>query len=95
MQTHAELQDDWKTYASLTVAQGQIRVRVVVKKNIRAMVQWTKDQIRTGKDPSATPFTLANVSVGDLLEKEKSHENWVKRAKEKSDAAMPKDFKEL
>jgi hypothetical protein len=56
------------------------------------MVQWAKDLIRTGKDPSATQFTLANVSVGDLLEREKSHENWVNRAKEKSDAAMPKQY---
>ena len=70
--TNADLQEDWKTYSSLTVNQGQIRVRVIVKKNIRAMVQWAKDHIRMGIDPSTTPFVLANVKVQDLLDREKS-----------------------
>jgi hypothetical protein len=50
--TLSELDEDFKTYAGLTVNQGQIRVRVQQKKNIRAFMQWCKDKLRVGEDPS-------------------------------------------
>lgn len=34
----SELEDDWKTYAQLTVAQGQVRLRPAMKKNIKALI---------------------------------------------------------
>lgn len=36
-----ELDDHFKTYSELTVAQGQIRLRPGTRKNIKAFVQWT------------------------------------------------------
>jgi hypothetical protein len=36
-----ELDDHFKTYSDLTVAQGQIRIRPGTRKNIKAFVQWT------------------------------------------------------
>ena len=37
--TVSELEDDWKTYAQQTANQGQIRLRPVTKKNIKALIQ--------------------------------------------------------
>ena len=37
--SNSDLENDWKTYSQLTVAQGQIRLRPATKKNIRALVQ--------------------------------------------------------
>lgn len=42
--TFKELDDHFKTYADLTGAQGQIRVRPGTRKNIKAFVQWTRTQ---------------------------------------------------
>ena len=35
-----DIDEDWKTYAGLTINQGQIRLRPGTKKNVRALVQW-------------------------------------------------------
>jgi hypothetical protein len=51
-----ELDDHFKTYTDLTVAQGQIRLRPGTRKSIKAFVQWTRDELRLGRDPSLTPF---------------------------------------
>ena len=48
--SNSDLENDWKTYSQLTVAQGQIRLRPATKKNIRALVHGfvTKfEQVRT------------------------------------------------
>ena len=70
--TFKELDEHFKTYSDLTVAQGQIRVRPGTRKNIKAFVQWTRDEIRLGRDPSATPFPIELVS--DLIRRYKTHE---------------------
>ncbi len=45
------------TYLDLTVvAQGQIRLRPGRDKNIKAFVQWTRDEMRLGRD--SLPYTL-------------------------------------
>ena len=42
--TQIEIDDDFKSYSRLTQGQGQIRILPGCKKNIRAFVQWSKDQ---------------------------------------------------
>jgi hypothetical protein len=49
-----ELDDHFKTYSDLTVAHGQIRLRPGTRKNIKAFVQWTRDEIRLKREPSLT-----------------------------------------
>ena len=88
--TFSDLEDDWKTYSSLTVAQGQIRLRPGTKKNIKALVQWAGDEIRLARDPSSTAFPVGNVPV--LLRRYHTHKNWADKADEKAKTAKPKQF---
>ena len=90
--TFKELDDHFKTYSDLTVAQGQIRLRPGPRKNIKAFVQWTRDEIRLGRDPSRTPFPVHLVS--DLIRRYKTHEKFQTDAKTLSEAAKPEKFKE-
>jgi hypothetical protein len=90
--TFKELDEHFKTYSDLTVAQGQIRVRPGTRKNIKAFVQWTRDEIRLGRDPSATPFPIELVS--DLIRRYKTHEKFIADSKTLSEAAKPDKFKE-
>ena len=90
--TFKELENHFKTYSDLTVAQGQIRLRPGTRKNIKAFVQWTRDEIRLGRDPSGTPYPINLVS--DLIRRYKTHEKFLNDAKTLSEAAKPKKFKE-
>jgi hypothetical protein len=56
--TFKELDEHFKTYSYLTVAQGRIRLCPVTRKNIRAFVQWTRDELRLGCKPNLTPFPV-------------------------------------
>ena len=58
--TFAQIDDNWKTYSSFTVANGQIRVNPQVKRNVRAFVQWCRDKIRVCRNPADTPFPVAH-----------------------------------
>ena len=90
--TFKELDEHFKTYSDLTVAQGQIRVRPGTRKNIKAFVQWTRDELRLGRDPSAAPFPIELVS--DLIRRYKTHEKFIADSKTLSEAAKPDKFKE-
>jgi hypothetical protein len=87
-----ELDEHFKTYSDLTMAQGQIRVRPGTRKNIKAFVQWTRDELRLGRDPSTTPFPIELVS--DLIRRYKTHEKFLTDSKTLSEAAKPDKFKE-
>ena len=50
--THEDLESDFKSFSSLTQLQGQIRLIPRVKKRIKAFIQWTRDEIRMGREPS-------------------------------------------
>jgi hypothetical protein len=63
--TFKELDEHFKTYSDLTVAQGQIRIRPGTRKNIKAFVQWTRDELRLGRDLTESPFPIE--LVGDLI----------------------------
>ena len=90
--TFKELDDHFKTYSDLTVAQGQIRVRPGTRKNIKAFVQWTRDKLRLGRNPASTPFPIEQVS--DLIRRYKTHEKFLNDSKTLSEAAKPGKFKE-
>lgn len=51
-----ELDEHFETYADLTQAKGQIRIRPGTRKNIKAFVQWTRDELRLGRDLTANHF---------------------------------------
>jgi hypothetical protein len=90
--TFKVLDEHFKTYSDLTVAQGQIHVRPGTRKNIKAFVQWTRDELRLGRDPAMTPFPIEMVS--DLIRRYKTHETFLTDSETLSEAAKPDKFKE-
>ena len=80
--TFKELDDHFKTYSELTVAQGQIRFRPGTRKNLKAFVQWTCDEMRLGRDPSTTEFPINRVT--DLIRRYKTHEKFMSDSNRKS-----------
>ncbi|KAI2502013.1 Reverse transcriptase (RNA-dependent DNA polymerase) [Fragilaria crotonensis] len=90
--TFKELDEHFKTYSDLTVAQGQIRIRPGIRKNIKAFVQWTRDELRLGRDPTESPFPIE--LVGDLIRRYRTHEKFLNDSKTLSEAAKPEKFKE-
>ncbi|CAJ1959303.1 unnamed protein product [Cylindrotheca closterium] len=85
-----KLNKEFKTLAGLTIAQGQIRLMPAIKKNIRAFIQWCRDEIRMGRDPTTTPFPV--VDAAKLLRRMKTHEQYVYGSKLMSQQALPQDF---
>ncbi|CAJ1956295.1 unnamed protein product [Cylindrotheca closterium] len=85
-----ELNKEFKTLAGLTIAQGQIRLMPGIKKNIRAFIQWCRDEICMGRDPTTTPFPV--VDAAKLLRRMKTHEQYVYGSKLMSQQALPQDF---
>jgi hypothetical protein len=90
--TFKEFDEPFKAYSDLTVAQGQIRIRSGTRKNIKAFVQWIRDKMRLGLDPSRTPFPVDQ--VGDLIRRHKTHEKFQADSKTLSEAAKPDKFQE-
>ena len=90
--TFKELDEHFKTYGELTVAQGQIRFAPGTRKNLKAFVQWTRDEIRLGRDPADSPFPVDIVS--DLIRRYKTHEKYQNDAKVLAEASKPEKFKE-
>ena len=54
--SHEDFEDECKTYCSLTVVQGQIRLNPGTKRNIKALIQWCREQIIVGNDPATVAF---------------------------------------
>lgn len=88
--TITELEADMKSYAALTQANGQIRLTPGVKKRIKAFIQWSRDMIRVGIEPSSLPFPHENAPA--LICRMKTHEAYVKKASTISDTAKPSQF---
>jgi hypothetical protein len=88
--TFSELDQDFKTYSDLTVAQGQIRMVPGVKTQIKAFVQWVRDEVRYGRAPTMTPFPVNTAAT--LIRRYKTHEKFIKDSSTISDAAKPKQF---
>ena len=90
--TFVELDNHWKMYSSLTVAEGRIRLRPATKVNIRSLVQWTRDMFRTNQDPTSILFPVANRS--ELLNCYNTHKQWLTDASDMAKSARPKNFTE-
>jgi len=89
--TMKDLKEDFDTYSTLTVAQGQIRLIPTVKNKIKAFIQWTRNQIRMGIDPDTQPFP---VQLSAQYERQlATHELYVKQSKDSTDTLKPKMFK--
>ena len=88
----SDLEDDFKTYSVLTVNQGQIRLRPGIKRKIRGFIQWAKDQLRTGGDPSSVEFPVD--STVELIRRHKSHVAFCEKSQRVSETAKPQQFTE-
>lgn len=88
--TFEELDADFKTYSDLTAAQGQIRLLPGVKSRIKAFVQWTRDELRMGRDPATTAFPVGNAST--LIRRYKTHSQFIKNSPTMAEAAKPTKF---
>ena len=88
--TYVEIDDDLKSYSTLTAAHGQIRRTSGHKKNIKAFIQWTRDQIRLGIDPITVRFPVANAL--DFIKRYKHHDAYVKKSKTITETAKSDNF---
>ena len=85
--SYDELQEDLKAFSSLTVANGQIRLTPGTTRNIRAYIQWARDIIRVGEDPTNGGFNVADGR--ELVRKYKTHETFVTKSKTMSETSKP------
>ena len=88
--TYVKLEDDLKSYSTLTVAHGQIRLTPGNNKNIKAFIQWKWDQIRLGIDPITVIFLVENAS--DFIKRYKHHDAYIKKYKTITETAKPENF---
>ena len=88
--TFSDLDEDLKGFSILTVNQGQLRFQPGIKHNLRAFIQWTRDEFRMSRDPADTVFPVANVAI--LLDQYRTHKQFVDNAELMSKAAKPRDF---
>ena len=57
-----EVNHDIKQYVTLTQNQGQIQIHPGTRQNIQAFMLWTRDMIRTRREPSLIPFPIQAVA---------------------------------
>ena len=73
--TFEEVDSNLKNYLVLTLANGQIRLTPGQKNNLKAFIQWSRDQIRCGLNPEFTPFPVGDAAV--YIRRFKTHENYI------------------
>lgn len=83
--------EDFKTMSNLTQNEGRIRLTLVMKRNIRGLLQWVKDEYRHGRDPSITQFNIDDIE--NLVRKNKTHDLYVEKSKGLASASEPEKFK--
>ena len=88
--TYIELDDELDSYPTITAAHGQIRLTPRHKKNIKAFIQWMRDQIRLGVNPITVRFTVANAS--DFIKRYKHHDAYVKKSKTITETEKSENF---
>ena len=88
--TEEKLQQDFKTFAGLTQAQGQIRLRPKTKDCIVAFNYWIKDLYRLGKEPSEHQFQATSTSA--IFERAYTHKMFMEQSESLSTAAKPIKF---
>ena len=88
--TYKELDEELKLYSNLTVVNGKIRLGPGNKKNINAFIQWTRDQIRLGLNPSLTRFPV--VDSLDYIKRYNHQSAYIKNSKTIIETAKPEDL---
>ena len=88
--TMEEVDADFKSYAELPLNQGQIRLSPGVKNKIRAFIQWARDQVRLGLDPTTQPYPVAEAA--NLIRRYKTHLAFTKKSKTMAESAKPDKF---
>ena len=88
--TFSEIDEDLKSWSALTVNNGQIRLTPMQKKNLKAFIQWSKNKLRQGQDPTAEAFTIDQASV--LIAQYKTHAAFISKASTLADSAKPDCF---
>ena len=83
-----DLNTDLKSYSSLTVANGQIRLTPGITKRIKAFIQWSRDMIRVGDDPATVVYPVDNATT--LMKRYMDHERFRAKANNLSEAAKPR-----
>ena len=87
---YKSMTEDFKTMTNLTQNEGRIRFTVGVKRNLRGLLQWVKDEFRHGRDPTLTQFVLD--SVENLIRKNKTHDIYIEKSKDLAKASEPEKF---
>ena len=82
-----ELEDNFKSYAALTVANGQIRLTPGTKRNVNAFIQWTIDRYCLGKNLTDMAYPVADSA--DQMRRYKHHYAFINKSKTLIDTAMP------
>ena len=67
-------------------------VDLITRKKVKAFVQWTKDKVRKGINPSTQPFVLGTQELITLTNRIQVHKKYTADAKTMSDTTKPIDF---
>ena len=84
------LENEFKTYANLTVANGKIPLNPGIKNRIKAFVQWTRDEIRLGRNPARLAYVTGDEAR--LLERMREHDRYVSESSTLASDAKPATF---
>ena len=88
--TYEEFDEELKSYSNLTVVNGKIRLGPGQKNNTKDFIQWTRDHIPSGINPTLTRFPV--VKALDYIKRYKHHEAYIKKSKIITKTAKPGDF---
>ena len=56
------------------------------------LIQWTRDQIRNGLNPTFTPFPVDDAAI--YIRRYKTHDNYIKNSASLAEQAKPTNFKD-
>src|SRR5210317_1451190 len=85
-----ELNDEFNHFANLTIQNGRLSIGPSIRRNVKAFIQWGRDKIRMGRDPTTTPFPVAIAIM--LTNRMKMHDDYVAQAKLYSEQSKPRPF---
>ena len=87
--TYVELDDDLRSYSTLTATYGHIRLTPGHKNKIKAFIHWTRDQIRLGIDTITVRFPVANAL--EFIKRYNHHDSYIKKSKTIMETAKPEN----
>ena len=90
LKSYEELDREFKHYATLTITNGKIVLNPGIVTRIKSLIQWVRDEIRVGRDPSNMAFPLPLEAL--YIQRYKTHEKYIKDLSTLSDSTKPKDL---